>query len=207
MKAHIGITIAMMLCTVAMFGQDSPPSETPGWEFNAELNFYFFKDDFFALPVFQADKNKLHLEARYNYEDMQTFSGWVGWNFKGGNKLEYAITPMIGGVVGLTNGIAPGLEMTYALGKFELYSESELVLDPKIAENHFFYNWTDLTYSPKDWLWVGISGQRTRLYKTALDLQRGVLIGGALKNWELTAYVYNVGFDDPFVLLSVSTKF
>jgi hypothetical protein len=194
------------MCTAA-FAQEKPVSEGSGWELNAEMNFYVFKDDFFVLPIFQADKNNLHLEARYNYEDMQTFSAWVGRNFNGGKKLEYTITPMIGGVVGLTNGIAPGLEMTFTLGRFELYTESELLIDPKIAENHFFYNWTDLTYSPKDWLWVGISGQRTRLYKTALEIQRGFLVGGSFKNWELTGYAYNVGFDDPFFIFTVSTKF
>lgn len=207
MKTKAYLSLVFATCAFAAFAQEKEVPVTPGWEFNTELNFYFFKDDFFVVPVFQADKNKLHLEARYNYEDMQTFSGWAGYNFTGGSKLEYRITPMIGGVVGLTNGIAPGLEMTFNFGKFELYTESELLLDPKIAENHFFYNWTDFTYSPKEWLWVGISGQRTRLYKTALDLQRGFLIGGALKNWEVTGYVYNAGFDNPFFLVTVGTKF
>lgn len=207
MKTKIHMLVVFALGVVAAFAQEKPASETPAWELNAEMNLYFFKDDFIAVPVFKADKNRLHLEGRYNYEDLQTFSGWVGYNFSGGNKFEYAITPMLGGVVGLTNGIAPGLEMTFNFGRFEVTTNSEWLIDPKIAENHFFYNWSDVSYSLKDWLWVGISGQRTRLYKTALDLQRGVLIGGAFKSWELTTYVYNVGFDDPFVLLTVSTKF
>ncbi len=37
------------------------------------------------------------------------------------------------------------------------------------------------------WLSVGISGQRTRLYQTNLDIQRGLLAGASLKNWELTS--------------------
>jgi len=62
-------------------------------------------------------------------------------------------------------------------------------------------------WSPKDWLWVGLSGQRTRLYQTDLEIQRGLLAGVALKNWELTSYLYNVGFDDPFALVTLSVSF
>lgn len=184
--------------------QDSPVPSNKQWSFNTDMNFYFFSDDFFVLPVFKADKNKLHLEARYNYEDRETFSGWVGYNFNGGEKLEYTITPMIGGVVGLSNGIAPGLEMTFGFKNFELYTESEYIFDIGANENNFFYNWSDLTYSAKDWLWVGISGQRTRLYQTDLDIQRGLLIGAGVKNWEVNTYLYNLGFDDPFFLLTIS---
>jgi hypothetical protein len=206
MKTKVTLFI-VLACALKTFAQEKPNPETPAWEFNGEMNLYFFKDDFIAVPVFKADKNKLHLEARYNYEDLQTFSGWVGYNFSGGSKFEYAITPMLGAVVGNTNGFAPGLEMTFNFGRFEVTTNSEWLIDRSIADNQFFYNWSDVSYSVKDWLWVGISGQRTRLYKTELDLQRGVLIGGALKKWELTGYLYNVGFDNPFVLVTVGTKF
>jgi hypothetical protein len=187
--------------------QDLPATEEKQWNFSAESNFYFFKDEFIFLPVVKADKNKLHLEARYNYEDLETFSGWVGYNFSGGKKVEYSITPMVGGVVGLSNGIAPGLEFTFTFNKFEIYSESEYLIETESNENNFYYQWTDITYAPKDWLWFGISGQRTRLYKTDLDIQRGLLLGGGYKSLELTGYLFNLGFDNPLVLITLSASF
>jgi hypothetical protein len=147
------------------------------------------------------------LEARYNYEDLETFSGWVGYNIMGGNEIEYVVTPMIGGVVGLTQGIAPGLELTFAYKQVELYSELEYLIDSQTTENNFFYAWTDFTWALKDWLWFGLSGQRTRLYKTDLDIQRGLLVGSGFKNWEFTGYLYNLAFDDPFVILTLSVSF
>ncbi|AYB35277.1 hypothetical protein [Chryseolinea soli] len=207
MKKRIGSFLFFALGGAFVFAQEAPASGPTAWQFNAHANFYFIPDDFFILPVFQADKNKLHLEARYNYEDRETFSAWIGYNFQGGNKLEYTITPMLGGVVGRSDGMAPGLEVTLNFKGFELYSEGEVYLDFQTEENHYLYNWSDLTYSPKDWLWFGISAQRTRVYQTALDIQRGVLIGAGLKNWELTTYVYNLGFEDPFVLVSISKQF
>lgn len=207
MKKLILIALLSVISCSVIYGQDSSATPEKQWNFGADANLYFFPGEFILLPVFRADKNKLHLEARYNYEDLETFSGWVGYNFTGGKKIEYAITPMAGGVVGLSNGIAAGLEFTFTLNKFELYNESEYLFDVNTAENNFFYSWIDFTYAPKDWLWVGLSGQRTRLYQTDLDIQRGLLIGGGYKRFELTGYVYNVGFDDPFVLLTLSASF
>lgn len=175
------------------------------WDFSADVNFYFIPDEFFLLPVFKADKNKLHLEARYNYEELETFSLWIGYNISGGGEFEYQVTPMIGGVAGIANGIAPGLEMTFNYKRFELYTESEYMFDTEIE--NFFYNWSDLTYSPTDWLWFGISGQRTRVYQNELEIQRGLIVGGGLKNWELSTYLYNIGKDDTFVLVTVSGNF
>jgi hypothetical protein len=200
---YIGI---LLLCSVGWLrGQEE--DSTAGWDFSSDLNFYLIPDDFFMVPIFRADKNNLHLEARYNYEDRETFSGWIGYNFSGGDDVfSYTFTPMLGGVGGLSNGVAPGLELTLTYKKFELYSEMENLFDLKNSENNFYYNWADLTYSPTDWLWFGISGQRTRLFQTALDIQRGLLVGVGLKNFELNTYVYNIG-DDPFLILTLSANF
>jgi hypothetical protein len=205
MKKIVTILISFALSSSFVAGQNQ--DSTRAWSFNTDINLYFLQDDFFVLPVFKADKNALHLEARYNYEDIETFSGWIGYNFTGGNELEFTITPMIGGVVGLSNGIAPGLEITLNYKRFELYSEAEYLYDIGATENNFYYNWSDLTYSPKDWLWFGISAQRTRLYQTDLDIQRGLLIGGGRGQWELAGYLYNIGFDDPFVIVTLSLNF
>jgi hypothetical protein len=206
MKRLTHLFLGLMISTAAL-GQEKDSLESNAWSFTADLNLYFIPDDFFVLPLFKADRDWMHLEGRYNYEDRETFSAWFGYNFSGGKKLEYTITPMVGGVVGLTDGVAAGLEFTLALGRFELYSESEYLFDVDANENNFYYNWSDLTYSPTDWLWVGISGQRTRLYQTELDIQRGLILGGGWKNWELTTYLYNIGSDDPFILLTFSATF
>jgi len=206
-KFYRFISLSTLLFTFSFVCYSQESSSEKQWNFTTDINFYFIPNDFFVLPVIKADKNKLHLEARYNYEDMQTFSGWVGYNFNGGDEFSYAFTPMVGGVVGLSNGIAPGLEMTLGYKNFELYSESEYMFDTDANVNNFYYNWSDLTYSAKEWLWFGISGQRTRLYKTDLDIQRGLLIGSSFKSLEINGYLYNLGFDDPFFLVTLTMGF
>lgn len=207
MKRSIQILIGLVCSVSLAYGQQQDTTQASAWEFSAEANLYFFSDDFLFLPVFRADKNHLHLEARYNYEDENTASAWVGYNFNGGKNLEYTITPMFGIAAGRTNGIAPGLEFTLGYKGFELYNEAEYLFDFESSDNNYFYNWADLSYSPTDWLWFGISGQRTRVYDTDLEIERGLLLGGGYKNWELTGYLYNIGTDDAFVLLSLSASF
>lgn len=204
MKA-LSIIFFVVLSGMA-FGQSSDSSK---WNFAADLNGYAFEGgDKLLLPVFKADREWLHLEARYNYEDIQTFSGWVGYNWESSlSKIDFVITPMVGGATGNTKGFIAGVEASFQWGKFELYTETEHLWDVAGSEYNFFYTWTDLSYSPKEWWWVGLSAQRTRLYETDLGLQRGIFAGLAAGSWSFTGYVYNWGMGEAFGLLTVEFEF
>ena len=200
------LTIIIGVQTSYIYAQDNDSSNTSVWDFSVETDLYF-TDPFTFLPIFIADKGNLHLEARYNYEDLKTFSGWVGYNFFGGDEFEYFITPMLGAAIGRTDGIAPGLEFTLGYAGFELYSESEYLFDFTSSEYNFFYNWTDFTYSPLDWLWFGISGQMTKVIDTELETDRGLMLGAEYRNFEITGYFYNAFTDDVFFMLALGTEF
>ena len=188
------------------FAQEEDSLSCSEWNFGVETDLYF-TDPFIFLPIIIANKGNLHLEARYNYEDLKTFSGWVGYNLFGGDEFEYFVTPMVGAALGRTDGIAPGLEFTFSYAGFELYSESEYLFDFASSEYNFFYSWTDLTYSPIGWLWFGISGQRTRLYESEVEIDRGLILGCAYRNFEITGYFYNPFTDDAFLMLALGTEF
>jgi hypothetical protein len=190
-----------------LYGQQEQSSDSAKWEISTDINFYFIPDDFFIDPVVMADHGKLHLEGRYNWEDRNTFSAWIGKNYFGGKKIEYKITPMAGIVMGQTQGVAPGLEFSLAWKKFELSNSMEYLFDTNVKEESYFYSWNDLTYSIKDWLWMGLSTQRTRVYKTKLDLQKGLIIGLGYKKFDLTTYLYNIGFDTAFTVVTLSAGF
>src|SRR4051812_27673091 len=146
------------------------------WAISASVYTYFVPDDHeYVQPTITADRDWLHLEARYNYEDQNTASAWVGYNFAGGEKLAWEITPMLGGVFGDTAGVAPGYKGSMTWRNFELYSEGEYVFDTGDFSDSFFYNWSELTYSPVEWLRLGLAAQRTRAYESDRDIQRGLL--------------------------------
>jgi len=121
------------------------------WAFSASAYTYFPPDsDNYVQPTIRADRGWLHLEARYNYEALDTGSVWVGYNFSVGEKLKLDFTPMVGGIFGKTNGYAPGYEFTLSWRKLQLYSEGEYVFDTGDSSNNFFYTWSELTLSLVD---------------------------------------------------------
>jgi hypothetical protein len=163
--------------------------------------------DSFASPIFTADRDWLHLEARYNYENPRTGSLWAGYNFTAGDKLQLALTPMIGGVLGRTTGIAPGLQASLTYKKIEFLSSSEYVFDTRHVSESFFYSWPQLTYSPVEWFHIGVAAQHTKAYHSSLDIQRGFLIGVSYKKVDFTTYVFNPDLASPTTLLEMGYNF
>ncbi len=192
----------LLLSPVLLFGEEENP-----WEFSAVANLYMLPDETYLNPVISADRNHLHLEARYNYEDLDTGSVFAGYNFQTGDTVELNVTPILGGVFGNSNGIAPGFLLELNYKKLSLTSEGEYLFSTDEKESNFFYSWSELAYSPAEWIWFGIAGQRTRAYKTDLEIQRGLFVGFGKGNFSVTGYVMNLGFDDVFGLISVEYQF
>jgi len=201
--------------THPLFSQDvnpGPPSSAPppaqAWAFSVAAYTYFVPDETnYVSPYIKADRKWLHLEWRYNYEDQETASAWIGYNFRTGNNFVFEITPMVGAVFGKTQGVAPGALMSMAYRKFDLSTESEYVFDTEDQTGNFFYTWSELGYSPADWLRIGVAGQRTRAYETPLELQRGPFVGVSYKNLNVTTYVFNLGWTDPTIVLAATWVF
>lgn len=211
------MTTTRYLATLAIFASlagpvraqatNDPEAKEP-WSFSATASAYFVPDDpDFVLPVFTADHAWLHLEARYNYEAQKTGSVWAGYNLSGGEKVTVEATLMAGVVFGDTRGVAPGCEITVDYKGLEFYTEGEWLIDADDSSNNFVYLWSQLTYSPVEWFRTGLVTQRTRAYQTDLDVQRGFLIGFSFKKLTLTTDVFNIGWTDPTVVVSLGGEF
>jgi hypothetical protein len=178
------------------------------WTFSASAYTYIVPDSReYVQPTITADRDWLHLEARYNYEALDTGSLWAGYNFSGGDKLAWEITPMFGVVFGETTGIAPGFKGSLSWWKLELYTEAEYVYDPGDSSGSFFYDWSELTLAPVEWFRFGLVTQRTRLYQTDRETQRGVLIGFSFERINLTGYVFNPDESKPTYVVAVGMGF
>ena len=184
-----------------------PVQAAASWSFSTSLFTYIAPGSDYVQPTITADRQWLHLEARYNYEGLETGSLWVGYNFSFGDKIKLDITPMLGGVFGKTAGVAPGLRGSLRWWRLELYGEGEYVLNTRERGNSFFYLWSELTLSPVDWLRVGSVVQRTRVDENELDIQRGFLIGLSYKRVEFTAHVFNPEKNKPTYVMAVSVGF
>jgi hypothetical protein len=154
-------------------------------------------------PTIAADRGWLHLEARFNYEDLDTGSTWFGYNFSVGEQLTLEFTPMVGAVFGNTTGIAPGYKGSLGWRRLELYSETEYVFDTDESDDSFLYTWSELTFAPADWCRFGLVVQRTKAYDTQFDIQRGFLAGFSYKRAWVTGYVFNPDASRPTVVLGL----
>ncbi len=213
MKRTFQLVMVMLFLLVAATGQttdgpSTPDEEVKAWEFSLSMSGYIIPDeDGYASPVFTADHNALHLETRYNYEGMRTGSTWVGYNFNFGKKVEFAVTPMVGAVFGDTTGVAPGYTATIEYKKLAFWTSGEFVFDTNSRDGNFFYNWSELSYQMTDWVRAGVVIQRTKAYQTDLDVQRGFLVGVTHKSTSFTTYVFNAGWTDPTVVLTLGFQF
>ncbi len=186
----------------------SDPGTKEPWAYSFITDGYILPDqDGYASPTLSADRGWLHLEARYDYENLRTGSLWFGYNFSAGKGLILSVTPMVGGVFGRATGIAPGCEASLTYKKVELSVSNEYVFDTGNKSGSFYYSWPQLTYSPLDWLRVGLVAQRTKAYHTSLDTQRGFLVGLSHNKFAFTAYIFNAGWTDPTAVLELGINF
>src|SRR5688572_14552163 len=70
-----------------------------------------------SIAQYQTNK-KWYAEGRYNYEDSETFSLYLGKTFSRQNRLSYAFTPLLGGAMGNFNGVSTGLNMDFDYSSF-----------------------------------------------------------------------------------------
>jgi len=206
-KIFIALNFYFLPC-ILFAQQNTTDSSGSKWSFSTSGYYYFIPEDENTFTLIgSADYKKLHLEARYNYEDQNTASAFAGWRFETGNKFQFGATPMLGFAVGNTDGFVPALELDASYKILDFYSESEYLVDFASKENNFFYVWSELAITPVDALRTGISIQRTRLYQTERDVQGGIFAEYSF--WKLTvgAYYFNPFASDNFVIASLSVDF
>lgn len=201
-----------VLAIAALFpGREALAQATPherAWSFYASAYGYFVPDDDdYLQPTLTGDRNRLHLEARYNYEGLDTASIWAGYNFGVGEKVTLEVTAMAGGVFGDTSGVAPGYKATLTWTKLVLYGEGEYLFDSNGSADSYFYAWSELSWAPTDWCRFGLAGQRTKAYESDRDIQRGVLLGFSAKRMDFTAYVFNLDESSPTAVAALGVSF
>jgi hypothetical protein len=214
MKALRGLLLAAGLSLPSLAAGQAPPTTPPEEPEEATLGleasiYAYFPPQgrIYGQPTIAFDHEALHLEARYNYEDLRTGSMWVGWNFGFGDALRFDGTLMAGGVVGdELKGVAPGYKLTVTWKRLELYSEGEYVVDVNDSANDFLYNWAQLGFYPLEWLSIGFASQRTRVYETGLDVQRGPYVGVSMHGVTLSVYVFNPDHK-PTVVAAMAASF
>ena len=161
------------------------------WGVSASLTGYFgTSHDPFAVPVLGVEYQGLYLEARYNYEDFETGSIFLGWHFEMGDEyLGADITPLFGTVFGAIDGVAPGLLLEMSLGRWVFLSELEYVVLREASSESFVYNHSELSYELYGGLSFGILAEHSKtLGGSNRDVVPGLLAG--MEGGRLNAVFY-----------------
>jgi hypothetical protein len=204
----IVLGLATIIAVPAIAQDVARDSSDRAWTASAEIAAWILPDQAdFVLVQISADHGGLHLEGRYNYEDLRTGSAWLGWSWTWGGKVPGAVTPMAGAVFGNTDGLAAGVELDLVLGPVEFYVESEYVFDLEDSAADYYYAWSELSLSPVDWISAGFVLQRTRIVERSSDVAAGPFLEGRAGPLGLTAYLLDPFGDERFGVIQLSLDF
>lgn len=185
----------------------------PKWEVSASTLTYLAQHARdYANPNLLADRDWLHLEARYNYEALKTGSVWLGRNFEAGEQLKFEVTPMIGGVFGDITGVAPGYEIRVTYNNkrkiIELSSEGEYFFDAGTRSGNFFYSWSEFSVYSMERFRVGMVVEHTQASGNS-DVRPGPLVGFKCKDKDrgITVYWLSPGSREATFVFGVDFEF
>jgi hypothetical protein len=186
------------------------------WEFSLSTFTYLAQHARdYVNPNFSADYDRLHLEARYNYEALKTGSVWIGYNFPSfciGKDLEVNVTPMLGGVFGEITGVAPGYSIEASYKIIKASTQGEYFFDAGNNSQNFFYSWSEFSaLLPKtDCVRAGLVVERTQASGNS-DVRRGPLVGFNHKckdkDVDLTIYWLAPGSREATFVFAVTVEF
>jgi hypothetical protein len=148
--------------------------------------------------------NRWYAEARFNYEEINTFSLYAGHNFSAGNGLAWSFTPMAGWITGRMKGGSIGLNSDLSWNKFSFSSQTQYSISASTFYDNFFYNWSELYYSPSDWFYMGIAVEHTRLYASSAIVDPGLLAGLSFRGWSIPFYVFKPFHAKQFFVVGLS---
>ena len=159
------------------------------------------------MAVGSVNVGALRFEGRYNYEARASASAFVGWKFEGGDAIAWEVTPLIGTLFGRTRGVVPGFEAAVSWKSFDFYIEAEYVFDRDDSDASYAYAWSELGWTPVEWLRVGLVGQRTRVVDNDRTIQRGVLLQVLAGKATFSLYAFNPDNSDRYATLAVGLAF
>ena len=155
------------------------------------------------VPIFNYESsNHMYVEARYNYEELNTFSVYAGRTFSGADKLSYSVTPILGGVIGKFTGSSAGVNVVVEHGKIFFSTQSQYTFSFRDPNEDFLFAWSDLVYQPWKCFYVGLSTQQTFLTKEKYFLaESGLALGFVTGKWTFPLYCFSpLGYGKYLVL-------
>jgi hypothetical protein len=143
-------------------------------------------------------------EARYNFDELNTFSLYAGKRFSGRGNLSWDATPLIGGLMGQMNGGSVGVHFGMDYRKLFFASQSQYSFSVENNNDRYFYNWSEFGYNATSWFYAGLALQQTNIYKSPGKLEPGCMVGFSISNWTIPFYAFNTGEQQRYFVMGVN---
>lgn len=197
-----------LLAAVAMLLPTACLGAEAKWAGSITGYYYSMRDEpDFGVGVATLDYGRLHLEGHWNYEASNAGSAFVGWRFSGGDTVTFEITPIVGALFGSARGVVPGVEASVAWREFDAYVEAEYVDDRRNPGSRYYYSWTEIGWTPVEWLRVGLAGQRTQTLDTGREFQLGAFAQVTVQKLTFSVYAFNPDGASRYVIAAVTASF
>ncbi len=191
---------------LVVFSQSADSLKT--WEASVGVDNSLITGIYLVGVAASFDRKWLHTEIGFCEDEVNTFSMKAGYNFSGGGKLQFRVTPLIGFMVGKSYGLLPGVSLELDYGRFVFTGSSSIIVySTSKSDESYIYGSYELDYSITDFLYAGISVTRTKLYQTNRALDPGFGAGLTLEGFTLSGYVYDLFLGEPFYTVSLSYSF
>ena len=148
--------------------------------------------------------NNWYGEARYNYDEVNTFSLYAGHTFSGNGNLSWQATPLIGGLMGEMTGGSLGMHFGMDFRKMFFSSQSQYSFSLENGTDRYFFSWSELGYEATKWLYAGVAVQQTNLYRVKGRLEPGCMVGFSIRNWTIPLYAFNASGEERYFVLGVN---
>jgi hypothetical protein len=152
--------------------------------------------------------NHLYIEGRYNYEELNTLSLYVGKNLTGVvRKVSYSVIPLIGVVAGQFKGGSAGFNAAVEYSNFFFSTQSQYTVSINKNYSDFYFTWCELGYQPLKWVYAGFTVQQTYLQNVeTLYTEPGFVLGFSLGKFTLPLYVFNPLQNSNYFVLGLNLK-
>jgi hypothetical protein len=176
---------------------------------SANVEQYYFtrsaRTDAMMTPIANyTSSNNWYGEARYNFDELNTFSLYAGKKFSGTGNISWEATPVVGGLMGQMTGGSVGMNFGMDYRNLFIASQSQFSFSLENNIDRYFFNWSEVGYNATSWLYAGLAVQQTNIYKTTGKLEPGCMVGFSINNWTIPLYAFNTIAEERYFVLGLN---
>jgi hypothetical protein len=155
-----------------------------------------------STKMYYQSSTNWYAEARYNYEEEETFAMSVGKSWVKEGDWSYAFTPILGLSGGKLQGASFGVNSYLSHKMFSFSSSLQYGICPGQVKANL-YSWSELNCQVSEYFYAGITLQQAWAYQTNNEWEPGLQTGICFKGWTFPMYIFRPASNQRYFVLGV----